>query len=94
VGGEVELCSLWLLWLGFLKKDDLTVILLYIIINSFCFNYSQVQKRLDTAEKRADFLIKSHMHEEMVAGLRERKNICEDTIKVIEETFDNLNKCT
>ena len=42
----------------------------------------------------SDYLIKSHMHEEMVAGLRVRKNICQDTIKVIEETFDNLNKCT
>lgn len=54
----------------------------------------QVQKMLSTPEKRADYLIKSHMHEEMVAGLRERKTICQETIKVIEETFDNLNKCS
>jgi hypothetical protein len=53
-----------------------------------------VQKNLDTGEKRVDHLIKSHMHEEMVAGLRERQTICQDTIKVIEETFNTLNMCT
>jgi hypothetical protein len=49
---------------------------------------------LSTEEKLQDYLIKSHMHEELVAGLRERKKICEETIAVIERTFDNLHKCT
>jgi hypothetical protein len=53
-----------------------------------------VQRRLETSEMKKDFLIKSHMHEELVAGLKERKVICMDTIKVIEETFNNLHKCT
>ena len=49
---------------------------------------------LSSEEKLKDYLIKSHMHEELVAGLRERKKICEETIRVIEETFNNLHKCT
>jgi hypothetical protein len=53
-----------------------------------------VHQRLETGESKKDFLIKSHMHEELVASLKERKIICEETIKVIEETFDNLHKCT
>jgi hypothetical protein len=51
-------------------------------------------KNLDTREKKADHLVKSQMHEEMVAGLKERQTICQETIKVIEETFNDLHLCT
>ncbi len=53
-----------------------------------------MQKYLETDEKKVDHLIKSHEHELLVASLKERQTICQDTIKVIEETLNNLNMCT
>eukprot|EP00092_Neocalanus_flemingeri_P026987 GFUD01029268.1.p1 GENE.GFUD01029268.1~~GFUD01029268.1.p1 ORF type:complete len:718 (-),score=188.67 GFUD01029268.1:332-2485(-) len=54
----------------------------------------EVQKKCRDPEMKADVLVKSHAHEEMIRDLKERKRICEETIKVISETSDQLNKCT
>ena len=53
-----------------------------------------MQKYLETDEKKVDHLIKSHEHELLVASLKESQTICQKTIKVIEEAFNNLNMYT
>ena len=54
----------------------------------------EVQKQCRSPEVKADILIKSYSHEEMISELKERKRVCEETIKVINETSEQLNKCT
>ena len=54
----------------------------------------EVQRKCRNPEMKEDVLVKSHAHEEMIVELKERKRVCEETIRVISETSDQLNRCT
>jgi len=54
----------------------------------------EVQRKCRDPEMKEDILLKSNSHEQMIADLKERKKICEETIIVISETSNQLNKCT
>ena len=54
----------------------------------------EVQRKCRNPEMKEDVLVRSHAHEEMIAELKERKRVCEETIRVISETSDQLNRCT
>ena len=50
-------------------------------------------KAKDENEKK-QLTTQSQAHENMIKGLNERKTLCEETIRVIEETNSKLNDCT
>ena len=45
-------------------------------------------------ERKKQLVMRSHSHQQMIEGLRKRRDVCEKTIKVIEETNFKLNECT
>jgi hypothetical protein len=54
----------------------------------------EVQKKCREENVKEDILTKSTTHKEKINELLERRRICEETIKVIEETGTQLNLCT
>ena len=52
-----------------------------------------LMKSKDENEKRR-LTTQSQAHENMIKALKERKAICEQTIRVIEETNSKLSDCT
>ena len=54
----------------------------------------EVQKEGKNEEDKKRLTTQSQAHENMIKALKERKNLCEETIRVIEETNSRLNDCT
>ena len=54
----------------------------------------EVQKKCRESDVKEDVLTKSTTHQEKINELVERRRICEETIKVIDETGTQLNLCT
>jgi dynamin 1-like protein len=50
----------------------------------------RVQSQCHDEQKKKEVLEKSFAHEQMIKSMKERKNVCEDTIRVIQETMDQL----
>lgn len=53
-----------------------------------------MQKKCRQDNIKEGILTKSTAHQETIKELLERRKICEETIKVIEETGVQLNRCT
>ena len=54
----------------------------------------EVLKRAKGEDEKKRLTTRSQAHENMIKELKERKIICEETIRVIEETNLKLNDCT
>ena len=54
----------------------------------------EVQKEAKNEDDKKRLTTQSQAHENMIKALKERKIICEETIRVIEETNSKLNDCT
>lgn len=54
----------------------------------------EVQKEAKEEEDKKRLTTQSQAHENMIKALKERKILCEETIRVIEETNSKLNDCT
>ena len=50
----------------------------------------KVQKECQDERKKKEVLEKSFAHEEMIKNLKERQKICIDTIRVIQDTLNQL----
>ena len=53
-----------------------------------------VLKKAKGEDEKKRLTTRSQTHENMIKELKERKIICEETIRVIEETNLKLNDCT
>ena len=53
-----------------------------------------VLKKAKGEDEKKRLTTRSQTHENMIKELKERKIICEETIRVIEETTLKLNDCT
>lgn len=54
----------------------------------------EVQKEAKNEDDKKRLTTQSQAHENMIKALKERKILCEETIRVIEETNSKLNDCT
>ena len=54
----------------------------------------EVQKEARDEDDKKRLTTQSQAHENMIKALKERKILCEETIRVIEETNSKLNDCT
>ena len=54
----------------------------------------EVQAEAKDANQKKQLTTRSQAHENMIKALKERKLVCEETIRVIEETNSKLNDCT
>ena len=54
----------------------------------------EVQKEAKEEDDKKRLTTQSQAHENMIKALKERKILCEETIRVIEETNSKLNDCT
>ena len=54
----------------------------------------EVQKEAKEEEDKKRLTTQSQAHENMIKALKERKILCEETIRVIEETNSKLNDCS
>ena len=54
---------------------------------------SEVLKKAKDDNEKKRLTTQSQAHENMIKALKERKIICEETIRVIEETNSKLNDC-
>ena len=53
-----------------------------------------MQKEAKDENEKKRLTTQSQAHENMIKALKERKIVCEETIRVIEETNSKLNDCT
>jgi len=53
-----------------------------------------VQKKTKEEETKKKMVMRSQAHEKMINDLKTRKAVCEETIRVIDETNSKLNECT
>ena len=54
----------------------------------------EVQKEAKNEDDKKRLTTQSQAHENMIKALKERKILCEETIRVIEETNSKLNDCS
>lgn len=54
----------------------------------------EVQAEAKDENQKKQLTTRSQAHENMIKALKERKLVCEETIRVIEETNSKLNDCT
>ena len=54
----------------------------------------EVQAEAKDENVKKQLTTQSQAHENMIKGLKERKTLCEETVRVIEETNSKLNDCT
>ena len=54
----------------------------------------EVQKEARDEDDKKRLMTQSQAHENMIKALKERKILCEETMRVIEETNSKLNDCT
>ena len=54
----------------------------------------EVQKEARDEDDKKRLTTQSQAHENMIKALKERKILCEETMRVIEETNSKLNDCT
>ena len=53
-----------------------------------------VQKKTKEEETKKKMVMRSQAHEKKINDLKTRKAVCEETIRVIDETNSKLNECT
>ena len=53
-----------------------------------------VQKKTKDEETKKKMVMRSQAHEKKINDLKARKAVCEETIRVIEQTNSKLNECT
>lgn len=53
-----------------------------------------VQKKTKEEETKKKMVMRSQAHEKKINELKTRKEVCEKTIRVIDETNSKLNECT
>ena len=53
-----------------------------------------VQKKTKEEETKKKMVMRSHAHEKKINDLKARKLVCEETIRVIDQTNSKLNECT
>jgi len=53
-----------------------------------------VQKKTKEEETKKKMVMRSHAHEKKINELKARKAVCEETIRVIDQTNSKLNQCT
>ena len=54
----------------------------------------EVQKEAKNEDDKKRLTTQGQAHENMIKALKERKILCEETIRVIEETNSKLNDCS
>ena len=53
-----------------------------------------VQKKTKEEETKKKMVMRSQAHEKKINDLKTRKAVCEETIRVIDQTNSKLNECT
>ena len=53
-----------------------------------------VQKKTKEEETKKKMVMRSQAHEKKINELKARKAVCEETIRVIDQTNSKLNQCT
>merc|ERR1739836_75290 len=54
----------------------------------------EVLNNAQDEEKKTQLVTRSHSHQQMIETLRERRGVCEETIKIIDNANSQLNACT
>ena len=53
-----------------------------------------MQKKTKEEVTKRKMVMRSQAHEKMINDLKARKVVCEETIRVIDQTNSKLNECT